>query len=66
MNPNLEILESTDPVVSERECGGWLATTPPESELRIGVTALTEGEVRALFERAMHRWVAALDVRDSM
>jgi hypothetical protein len=48
------------PDVSERLCGGWLAVSSRNAPLRIGVTANTEGEVRAAFNQALIAWEAIL------
>ena len=40
-------------VLVERKCGGWLATTGQDAEIRIGATADTEeGALDGLRERA--------------
>lgn len=47
------------PVLVERVCGGWLALTHPEIELRIGVTGRSQDEAKALFSAAIERWARA-------
>ena len=48
------------PNVVPRDCGGWLATAPKWSPLRIGVTAATEAEAREDFRTALEHWSALL------
>lgn len=49
-----------EPELSERVCGGWLAVTPSEAALRIGVVARTEMEARERFKQSVARWQANL------
>lgn len=44
------------PKVRERQCGGWLAVSEENAELKIGVTADTEEGARAAFSNALIRW----------
>jgi hypothetical protein len=48
---DLSILEygAKSPHVVRRSGGDWLAVTPPESRLTVGVTASSEAEVREKF-----------------
>jgi hypothetical protein len=48
------------PVLAERACGGWLATTPKGYRFSLGVTAETEGEAREAFRRTINRWTEIL------
>lgn len=45
-----------NPVLIERRCGGWLATTPNGWPLGIGVTADTKEEAEAAFQAEMIRF----------
>lgn len=54
----------SSPIVSERQCGGWIARSPDGAELKIAVTALTEVEVRAQFKQSVERWLTALQAKD--
>ena len=56
--------EMPSPLVSERECGGWLARSPSDAALKIAVTALTEAEVRAQFKQSTQRWMDTLKAKD--
>lgn len=47
-------------VVTQRECGGWLATAPKWSPLRIGVTGDSEAEARNNFHRSLGEWARTL------
>jgi hypothetical protein len=49
------------PRVTARECGGWLAVSTPEDDLRIGVTADTESEARERFDAAVEAWLRLLE-----
>jgi hypothetical protein len=50
------------PLVTERACGGWLATSPVGSGFSFGVTADTEAEVRTAYQAALTRWVEITSV----
>lgn len=56
MDGAYRVLAESEPKIVRRQCGGWLAVSPPSTTLRIGVTADTEEEVRAQFRRARDRW----------
>lgn len=45
-----------EPIIFNRSNGGFLAMTPPDSQLRIAVTAATEDTVRSNFREAVERW----------
>lgn len=49
-----------EPIVVERKCGGWLATSPNNARALIGVTADTEKEVVAEFKIVYARWLELL------
>ena len=53
-------VEQTVPTLVERSCGGWLAVSSPGATLKIGVTADTEEEARAAFDRSVRKWEEAL------
>lgn len=44
------------PRVIQRSCGGWLATSPSNMNLQIGVTAPTESEALNKFVQTLDRW----------
>lgn len=48
------------PRLIQRARGGWLAVTPDNARLRLGVTAPTENEAREEFSRAIERWTEIL------
>ena len=48
------------PELINRTCGGWLAVTPSDAPLRLGVTAQTESEAREKFACAVNRWMEIL------
>lgn len=52
------------PITMARECGGWLAVTPPDAAIRIGVSAATENEARQALATALDRWAAILNDAD--
>lgn len=49
---NVDIL----PTLKARKCGGWLATSPHGSDIRIGVTADSEEAARTKFRMALAQW----------
>lgn len=49
------------PRLRPRECGGWLAVSEPNDNLRIGVTASTEAEARERFAESVEAWLRLLD-----
>ena len=54
---NMQIMQ---PRILERFCGGWLAVSPTNATLRIGVTASSkEGALKA-FSLAAKRWADIL------
>lgn len=55
-----EIFERIAPQIRSRACGGWIATSPPWSPVRIGVTAETEPDAAEAFRRALGFWAMAL------
>lgn len=57
---NLDQDIAVEPQMIPRQCGGWLALSPPGARLRIGVTATTEEAARAGFRQALARWAESL------
>lgn len=49
-----------EPELTERKCGGWLATAPEWAPIRIGVTAPTQAGAVDQFHRAAQTWAANL------
>jgi hypothetical protein len=49
-----------EPVLTLRECGGWLAAAPKWSPLRIGVIGNSEAETRDNFHRSLGEWMRTL------
>lgn len=49
-----------EPALIRRLSGGWLAVSPVDARLRIGVTAPTEEEARAAFRVELSRWFEIL------
>lgn len=43
---------------------GWLATTPPEHPMRIGVLGKDESDARRLFNEELRAWAALHDAPD--
>lgn len=48
------------PRLIKRDCGGWLAVSPPGAALSLGVTAATEADAVAKFRAAETRWLTIL------
>ncbi len=52
-----------EPQLIRRENGGWLAVTPIDAPVPIGVTAWSADEARNQFVRALREWAALLDTQ---
>jgi hypothetical protein len=52
----MNTLQGIAPNVRERQCGGWLAVSEANADLKIGVTADTEAGARAAFASALIKW----------
>jgi hypothetical protein len=52
------------PRLIRRECGGWLAVSPPESPLKLGAVGETEAAARAAFEAEVSHWDRLADLVD--
>ena len=50
-----QALSAVDPVVVQRPCGGWLATTPQGWPLGVGVTADTKASAERKFREELDR-----------
>ena len=46
------------PRLLRREDGGWLAVSPDDAPLRIGVLAWSAEDARDRFDRELREWVA--------
>ena len=57
MTPEAARLAGIRPKVIRRACGGWLAATPNNAGISIGVTAATEVEARDNFGYVLARWL---------
>jgi hypothetical protein len=55
---------TAEPVVSRLHYGGWMATTGPETNIRIGVIGADEQEVRAQFRASMNRWKELSEIEE--
>lgn len=49
-NPNTP---TVTPIIVSRKCGGFLALSPEDCQLQIGVEGATKEEVRRLFETSI-------------
>lgn len=54
-------LADMEPMVTARECGGWLATAPRWAPLQIGTTGESEEDARERFHKAVTAWSATLE-----
>lgn len=45
-----------NPRIIHRECGGWLALSPPDEALRIGVVASTQDAAEAQYRASLAQW----------
>lgn len=50
-----------NPRLIERRCGGWLAISGRGDPVQIGVTAASESEAAAEFDRVRDHWRAILE-----
>ena len=46
------------PIVIERQCEGYLAISPPDCPVRIGVEGGSEIEARERFHASLDKWIA--------
>jgi hypothetical protein len=53
--------DQVEPTLLRREDGGWLAVSPPNAPLLIGVAAWSADDARDRFVRAAREWTALLD-----
>ena len=60
MNNSLKLLLEVVPDLIERRSGGWLAISPQNSTLRIGVTGATRQDAIARYSLSIRAWVASL------
>lgn len=52
------------PKIIQRAMGGWLAVSPSNSGLSIGVDGATEKEAIARFRSEFSRWLEILSLKD--
>lgn len=55
-----------EPVLRERQCGGWIAGSNARTAVKIAVTATNREEARAAFFRAIDGWQRNLEVGRSL
>lgn len=58
--------DSNAPVLLMRKNGGFLAVSPPNATLRIGVAARTESGAKKLFEAEIQKWAYDLEGREAL
>jgi hypothetical protein len=51
-----------NPRITARACGGWLAVSPEDAPIRIGVTSHSEEGAKTKFEGAYKRWLEVLEI----
>ncbi len=56
---------TAEPVLIERQCGGWMAISPRLALIKIGVTAPDERTAKDLYEITYAKWLETLS-RESM
>lgn len=54
-----------EPRVLRRECGGWLAVSPPGAEIRIGAIGITAESARERFRNELREWARLLEEPES-
>lgn len=65
MNSQYEYLRQVRPNVVNMMCGGWLATSPREAAIRIGVVGISEADARTKFSESLGRWIDILTDDDN-
>lgn len=60
MKSNKNLLLQIQPDLIERECGGWLAVSPVNASIRIGVTGSTKDDAASRFALSIRKWVETL------
>lgn len=58
MQTHAMIVDEFEPVLIERKCGGWLATTPRGYRLQIGVLGDSEDQARVNLFNSLEKWKA--------
>jgi hypothetical protein len=53
------------PRLLRREDGGWLAVSPDDAPIHIGVSAWSADDARTKFDRELRAWAALLSNNDS-
>lgn len=56
MNDKAERIRKIQPKLTKRVAPGWLATTPDDVNLSIGVIGSTESDARKKFSYAIEKW----------
>lgn len=56
------IVRHPSPELRRRACGGWLALSPPDTSLQIGVTGETKEEAAEQFQRSYARTLEILGI----
>jgi hypothetical protein len=58
-------ITSIEPRLLRREDGGWLAVSPPDAPLHVGVAAWSADDARDRFARELDAWADLLDEQPS-
>lgn len=53
------------PKLLRRDDGGWLAVSPDDAPLHIGVSAWSADDAREKFGRELREWIALLSTNDT-
>lgn len=61
MSVSQDWFATVEPKLLRREDGGWLAVTPPDAPLPIGVAAWSVEDAKNAFVRELRAWKALLD-----
>ena len=62
----MKIPDAVEPRIIERECGGWLATSPKGALIRLGETGATKDDAVERFRLAWRQWRETLEASDSV
>lgn len=61
--PSTTGYDAVEPIVSRRDNGGWMAVSPPDAPIHIGVAAWSADDARSRFACELRAWRLLLDER---
>ena len=60
MNLEENLIKQIEPDLLERHCGGWLAKSPGNCPIKIGITGHTKEDAKARYQLSIRKWVDTL------